>query len=123
MVAHNVADMPFLLAVMVQRRPFFQVDLSVMFVTLGLNVLPIDKVELEPCFVVAALVGRADAESFMRNGESTVLTNFPVPIGFRRFKGTHKRQPSCPESIRVTIKVWGWEASARRSRQRLLRWY
>ena len=52
MVAHDIAHM-------VRRRPFFQVDLLDMFLTLRLNVLPIDKVEVEPRFVVAALIGGA----------------------------------------------------------------
>ena len=55
MVAHNVSDVSLSLAVMVRRRPFFQEDLLIMFLTLVLNVLPIDKVEVEPRFVVAAL--------------------------------------------------------------------
>ena len=40
-----------------------------MFLTLGLFIMPPNKVEVEPCFVVAALISRADAKSFMRNGE------------------------------------------------------
>ena len=95
MVAHNIADTQFLLAAMARRRLFFQEDLLMMFLTLGLHVMPPDKVEEEPCFVVAALIGRAQAQDFMRNGESTKKPYFPVPIGFRRLEGTHKRQPSC----------------------------
>ena len=86
MVAHNIADTPSLLAVMVRRRPFFQEDPLIMFLTLGLYVMPPNKVEVEPYFVVAALIGRAQAQDFMRNGESTMMQYFPVPIGFRRFK-------------------------------------
>ena len=57
-----------------------------MFLTLGLYIMPPDKVEVEPCFVGAALIGRAQAQGFTRNGESTMKPYFPVPIGFRRFK-------------------------------------
>ena len=66
-------------AVMVRRRPFFQEDPLIMFLTLGLYVMPPDKVDVEPCFVVAALIGRAQAQDFMRNGESTIKPYLPVP--------------------------------------------
>ena len=68
MVAHTIADTPSLLAVMVRRRPFFQEDPLIMFLTLGLYLMPPDKVEVEPCFVVAALIGRAQAQDFIKNG-------------------------------------------------------
>ena len=86
MVAPSIADVPFLFAVMVRRRTFFQEDPSIMFLTLGLYIMPPDKVEVEPCFMVAALISRAQAQGFMRNGERTVKPNFPVPIRFRKFK-------------------------------------
>ena len=59
MVAHCIADVPFMFAVMARLRPFFEEDLLIMFLTLGLYVVPPDKVEVEPCFVVAALIGLA----------------------------------------------------------------
>ena len=86
MVAPSIADVPFLFAVMVRRRTFFQKDPSIMFLTLWLYIMPPDKVEVEPCFVVAALISRAQAQGVMRNGERTVKPNFPVPIRFRRFQ-------------------------------------
>ena len=86
MVAHNIADVPFLFAVMLRRRLFFQEDPSIVLLTLGLYIMPPDKVEVEPCFVVAAVISQAQAHDFMRNGESTMEPYFPVPIGFRRFK-------------------------------------
>ena len=67
MVANTIADTPSLLAVMVRRRQFFQ-EALIMFLTLGLYVMPPDKVEVEPCFVVAALIRRAQAQDFVRNG-------------------------------------------------------
>ena len=73
---------------------------------------PPDKAEVEPCFVVAALIGRADAKSFMEDGECAVKPNFPVPIRFRRL-GIRKRPPTCLESIQVLTKVWAREASAK----------
>ena len=50
MVAHNITDAPSLLADVVRRRPFFQEDPLIMFLTLGLYVMSPDKVEVEPCF-------------------------------------------------------------------------
>ena len=90
MVPHNVADVPFVFAVMVRRRTFFQEDPSIVFLTVKLFVAPPDKVEVEPSFVVATLVGRADTKCFVGNGEYSVLTNFPLTIRFRRFEeSTH----------------------------------
>ena len=62
MVAQNIADAPSFLAVMVRRRPFFQEDPLIMFLTLGLYVMPPHKTQVEPRFVVAALIGRAQAQ-------------------------------------------------------------
>ena len=79
MVAHNITDVSFLFAVMVRRRTFFQEDPSIVFLTVGQFLAPPDKVEVEPCFAVAALIRRADAKSFMVNGKCSVKPNFPVP--------------------------------------------
>ena len=81
MVTPDIAHVSSSLAVM--GRPF-QVNLLVMFLTLGLNVLPIDEVEVEPLLVVAAMIGRAQAQGFMENGECAVKPSFPVPIRFGR---------------------------------------
>ena len=54
---------PSLLAVMVRRRPFIQDYPLITFLTLGLYVMPPDNVEVEPRFVVAALIGRAQAQT------------------------------------------------------------
>ena len=62
MVAHNIADVP-------------QEDPSIVFLTVSLFIAPPNKV-----VVGAALIGRANAKSFMENGECTGKTNFPVPI-------------------------------------------
>ena len=86
-----------LFAVMVRGRTFSQEDPPIAFLTWGLIIAPPDKVEVEPYFVVAALIGRADAKSFMRNGECTVKPSSPVPIRFREVSGTHKRQPRSPQ--------------------------
>ena len=75
MVAHNVADVSFVLAVMVRRRTFFQEDPSIVFLTVWPFVAPFDEVEMESGFMMATLVSRADTKSFMGNGECAVLTN------------------------------------------------
>ena len=85
-VAHNIAGTASLLAVMVRRRPFFQEDPLIMFLTSGLSVMPPNKVEVEPYFVVAALIGRAQLQDLLRNGESNMKPYFPVPIGYRKLK-------------------------------------
>ena len=86
MVAHSIADAPSLLVVKVRRRPFFREDPLIMFIMLGLYFLPSDKVEVEPCFVVAALIIRAQAQDITEKREGTMKPNFPVPIGFSSFK-------------------------------------
>ena len=93
MVTQNIADVSLLCAVMVQRRTFFQEDPSIVFLTVEMFIAPPDKVEVEPCFVVAALVGRADAKSFMGKKECAVKPTFPVPIRFRRFKESRTVRP------------------------------
>ena len=66
-----------------------------MFLTLGLYIMPPDKVEVEPSFVVAVLICRAQAQGFMKNGErSTMKTNFPIADQIQEVQGTHKRQPT-----------------------------
>ena len=79
MVAHNI-DVPFVSAVMVRRRTFFQGDPSIVFLTVRLFIAPPDKVEVEPCFVVAALIGRTDTKSFMGYGECAVKS----PLAWNR---------------------------------------
>ena len=61
MVAHNIADTPSLLAVMVRGRHFFQEDPLIVLLTMGLHVLPSDNVEVKPRFVVTALISGAHA--------------------------------------------------------------
>ena len=68
---------------MVRLRTFFQEDPSIVFLTVKLFIAPPDKVEVEPCFVVAALIGRADAKSFMKNGKCAVDPNNFIVLIFR----------------------------------------
>ena len=82
MVAHYLTDTPAFPAVMVRRRP-----------TLELHIMQSDKVEVEQCFVVAALIIRAQAQDITGNREGTMKPYLPLSI---------TRQPNCQESIGVT---------------------
>ena len=86
MVANNLTDTPAFLAVMVRRRPFFQENLFTELLTLELKIMPSDKVEVEPCFVLAALIIRVQAQDIAVNREGTMKPYPPLSIGFRRFK-------------------------------------
>ena len=79
-----------------------------MFLTLRLFVSPFDKVKVEPGFVMATLVSRADTKSFMVNGECAVQTNFPVPIRFRRFKESTNVRPLTWNSSRSPQRCGAW---------------
>ena len=48
--------------------------------------MPSDKVEVEPCFVVAALIIREQAQDITENREGTMKPYLPQSIGFRRLK-------------------------------------
>ena len=51
-----------------------------MFSVMWLGVAPIDKIQVEPCLMMAALVGRTQAESFAWDGEGTMHAYLPIPI-------------------------------------------
>ena len=101
MVAHDIADASFLLPVMMRRRTFFQENSS--------RALPIDEFEVEPCLVVAALIGRAQAWSFLWDGESDVKSDFPVLVGLRRLQ----------EPAHINPAAWNrtWAPQRKRHRQ------
>ena len=80
MVAHNITDPPLLHPLMRSRRTLFEENSSVMRIMLRTSVAPIDEIQVEPCLMMAALIGRAQALSFMWYGESAVKSYFPVPI-------------------------------------------
>ena len=48
--------------------------------------MSIDEFKVEPCLVVADLIGRAQAYSFTWDGESAVKSDFQVLVGLRRFQ-------------------------------------
>ena len=123
MVAHNVADVPLLFAVMVRRRKFFQEDPSILFLTLGLFIVPFDEVWMKPCFVIAALIGLSQAQSFMRNGKRHHEVGLSNNDQIRAVSGILTRQPSILESNVVPKMVYCQAALAKRSQQKLPQWY
>ena len=88
MVAHNLTDTPAFPVVMVRRRPFFQENLLTRFLTLGLYIMPSDKVEVESCSAVAALIIRAQGQDITVNREGAMKPYLPLSIGFGRLKKT-----------------------------------
>ena len=100
MVAQNIAEVPFLFAVTVRRRTFFQEDPSIMFLTLALYITPPDKVEVEPCFVVATLISRAQAkrlhEEWRMHREAELSSADPI----QAVQGTHRTRIGQPAKNR-----------------------
>ena len=80
MVAHDFTDTSFLLPIRTCRRMFFEENSSVMLFMMLLSAAPIDEFKVEPCLVVAALIGWAQAWSFVWDGESTMQSYLPIPI-------------------------------------------
>ena len=88
-----------------------------MFLNLGLYIVPPDKIEVKPWFVVAASVVRAQAQDIVRNSERTMKPNFPVLIGFRKFKEPTNFSPVAQNRSSSPTMVWGHQAPAERSQQ------
>ena len=80
MVAHDIADAPFLLPVMMWCRTLFEQNSSVRFFVMLLGIAPIDEIQVEPCLMMAALIGWTQAESFAWGGKSTMHAYLPIPI-------------------------------------------
>ena len=66
--------------VTVRRWAFFQEESSTVSFVMWLNAALVHKIQVKPYPVMAALIGLADALSFVRNGECTMLTYFPSVI-------------------------------------------
>ena len=90
----------------------------IMFLTQGLYVMPPDNVEVEPCFVMAALIGRAQALHIAVNREGTMKPYFPLSIAFRRFQKPTHVSPIARNRSRSPTMVVGQEALAKHSQQR-----
>ena len=80
MVAHDFTDTPFLMPIGTCRRTLFEESSSIMFFVMSLSAAPIDEFKVEPCLVVEALIGMAQAQSFVCDGESTMNSYIPIPI-------------------------------------------
>ena len=76
MVAGILAYFVPLFAVVVRRRAFIQEESFVSFASMA--IVLIHKIHVKPCLVVATLVGLSDAESFVVNGECTMLPFSPT---------------------------------------------
>ena len=46
----------------------------------GPSVAPVDEVQMKPCFMMATLIIRSQAECFSWDGECTMLVHFPKSI-------------------------------------------
>ena len=94
MVAHDITGAPFLFAVMVRRRTFFlrgSFDCTFHVVA---ERLATRRSRGEAMFRGGSF-DRSGAESFVRNGNGTVESNFPILIGFGRLKEpTHNISPA-----------------------------
>ena len=77
MVTHDFADTSFWIPVRAFRGSFFQGNALLVHFLLGPRVAPINKVPMKPCFMMAALIIRSQAECFPWDGECTMLMQFP----------------------------------------------
>ena len=59
----------------------------------GPSVAPVDGVQMKPCFMMATLIIRSQAECFSWDGECTMLVHFPKSIRTRWFE---KSTDVCP---------------------------
>ena len=77
MVAHNITNPPHLRPL---DRALFEENSSVRFFVMWFRVAPIDEIQVEPCLMMATLIGWPQAESFAWDGERTVHAYLPIPI-------------------------------------------
>ena len=78
---------PFL-AVLVRSRPFFEGKSLLVPFTRFIAAVMVNEVHLWPHFMVATLIFGANAQSFVENGKSSMLTYFPVFMGVRSLEKT-----------------------------------
>ena len=76
-VPHHFADTSFGIPVNAFWRSFFQRNAWLMHFLLGPRVAPINKVQMDPSFVMDALVGRTETKGFPMDGEGTMFLHFP----------------------------------------------
>ena len=76
MVAHNITDPPLLRSLLRRRRTFFVENSSIMFTLWFPSIAPVDEIQMKPCFVMATLIIRSQAECFPKDGEITMFVHF-----------------------------------------------
>ena len=81
MVAHNLTDISFFLSTKSgTRRSSLEANVPVVESLIGPFVVPINKMQMKPRLMMAALIIRSQAKSFPRDGECTMLTYFPETL-------------------------------------------
>ena len=90
---HDFADASFGIPVCAFCGSFFQGNTLLMHFSLGPCVAPINKVQMKPRFVMAALVGGTWTKGFPRDGKCTMFVHFPKTLRARWFE---KSADVCP---------------------------
>ena len=85
-VARDLTDTSFGIAVSAFRGSFFQGSAWFVRILPGPRVAPINKVQMKPRFVMAALIIRSQAKCFPWDGECTMLIHFPESLRARWFE-------------------------------------
>ena len=67
--------------------------MPIMVALLGPSVAPVDETQMKPCFMMATLISRSQAECTSWDGECTMHARLPKSIGTRRFE---KSRDVCP---------------------------
>ena len=114
MVAHDFANTSFWSPESAIWRSFFEGNVPIIIV-LGPPVVPIDEIQVEPCLMMAALIGWSQTNCFSCDGVCIMLMHFPKTMRTRWFEQIRKRLPICPEWIQVTTMVQGPVAYARQN--------
>ena len=61
-------------------------NVPVAIILIGPFVAPIYKIKMKPCFMMATLIIRSQAECFPRDGEGTMFVHFPKALRTRWFE-------------------------------------
>ena len=79
-VAQHIADMTFFELLCQNSLVVLEANVPIVVSLIGPCVAPIDEMQMKPLLMVANLIIRSQAECFPRDGESTMLTNFPETL-------------------------------------------
>ena len=97
MVAHDFTDASFGIPVCAFRGSFFQGNTLLKNFSLGPRVAPINKVQMKPGFVMAALIGGTYTKGFPRDGKCNMFVHFPKTLRARWFEKSADVLPICLE--------------------------